>query len=272
MFQRFSPITLGEHLKSVEAGGFVLTETTHQPNRTLPRHYHEHANIAFVLSGSFTEILDRRRIECSLHSLLIKPAGEAHANQYGRTGMHCLLLEVQHQRLASLYPLSQVLNRVDHVRGGSLSLLAMRIYREFHIMDSASALAIEGLMLELIAGLSRRSTLVMGCKPPRWLGRVKDMLHACFFDSLSLADTAKAAGVHPVHLAREFRRFYGCTLGEYIRQLRIEAAVRQLSETDLPLVEIALAVGFTHQSHFSRLFKRHTGMTPSEFRTLHHSR
>src|SRR5688572_15579699 len=90
----FSPITLGETIARVERNGLVFTETVHKANRMLPRHYHEHANIAFTLNGSFTEILDRQRFECASHSLIFKPVGEAHENEYGRAGMHCFLIEV----------------------------------------------------------------------------------------------------------------------------------------------------------------------------------
>ena len=72
--------------------------------------------------------------------------------------------------------------------------------------------------------------------------------------------------MHPVHLAREFRRFQRCTIGEYIRQLRIERACRQLHASDEPLATIASAVGFSDQSHFSRTFKRLIGMTPAGYR------
>ena len=151
---RFSPITLGEKLKSFEINGLVFTETAHKASRRLPRHYHEHANLAFILNGSFTEVLDRRSFDCNSHSVIVKPAGEAHANQYDRSGTHCFLIEVEPERLASLHSLSQVFNRVSHIRGAMLSMLAARIYKETRIMDSASPIAIEGLSLELIAELS----------------------------------------------------------------------------------------------------------------------
>ena len=64
--------------------------------------------------------------------------------------------------------------------------------------------------------------------------------------------------VHPVHLAQTFRKFYRCTIGDYVRSLRIEFACRQLAATKMPLSEIALLAGFADQSHFTRTFrKRH---------------
>jgi len=267
---QYSPITLGSRLKTAAVADFVLTETTHLPNQKLQRHNHELTNIAFVLNGSFTEVLDRRSIECQPQSLLVKPAGEARANLYGREGMRCLLIEVGQSQLSSLDSWSRPLNKVSHVRGGHLSMLGMRIYKEFRLMDAATPLAIEGLMLELIAGLSRE--LNISSKPPRWLHNVRDILEADFHDSISLTRVAKAVDVHPVHLARVFRKHHGCTPGEYVRRLRIDFACRQLSQSDASLVEIALAAGFAHQAHFSRVFKAQTGMTPSEFRSAMSSR
>jgi len=64
MIQQFSPITLGSRLKTAKVGEFFLTETAHLPNHRLQRHNHELTNIAFVLNGAVTEVLDRRSIEC----------------------------------------------------------------------------------------------------------------------------------------------------------------------------------------------------------------
>ncbi len=73
-------------------------------------------------------------------------------------------------------------------------------------------------------------------------------------------------GVHPVHLARTFRRVHRMTFAGYVRQVRIEFARRELAVSGAPLGDIAVAAGFCDQSHFSRLFKRYTGQTPAEYR------
>src|SRR5262249_52461237 len=98
------------------------------------------------------------------------------------------------------------------------------------------------------------------------LSRVIAFLDEHFVDSPSLSEVARAAEVHPVHLARTFRRHYRCTVGEYLRQLRVTFACRQLTQGSRPLVEIALAAGFSDQSQFSRTFKRAMGLTPAAFR------
>jgi AraC-like DNA-binding protein len=79
---------------------------------------------------------------------------------------------------------------------------------------------------------------------------------------------AESIGIHPVHLAREFRKHYHCTVGEYLRRLRIEHASRKLIESDSSLVDISEAAGFADQSHFGRTFKRLMGITPNGYRAL----
>jgi AraC family transcriptional regulator len=72
--------------------------------------------------------------------------------------------------------------------------------------------------------------------------------------------------VHPVHLAQTFHKTYRCTVGDYVRKLRIEYACRELATSTKPIVDIALAAGFCDQSHFTRTFKRAIGAAPFQYR------
>ena len=77
---------------------------------------------------------------------------------------------------------------------------------------------------------------------------------------------AGAVGVHPVHLPRSFRRRFGITMTSYRRDLRLEAAGYALLTTSHGVARIATEHGYSDQAHFTRAFKRATGMTPAAFR------
>jgi AraC family transcriptional regulator len=103
-----------------------------------------------------------------------------------------------------------------------------------------------------------------------WLSDVEVRLREQFREKApSLEELARAAGVHPVHLARSFRARTGSTVGEFVRRLRINWAMAQLLATDMPLAELSVEAGFSDQSHFTRLFRATLGETPARYRRRH---
>jgi AraC family transcriptional regulator len=133
-------------------------------------------------------------------------------------------------------------------------------------------LAMEGLVLELLAECSRDRPPASSQMPPSWLEPVRQLLHERFTQDLTHDVIAATASVQPVHLARVFRHHCGRTVGDYLRKLRVDFAARQLMATDIPLADLASAAGFADQSHLNRTFKRQIGMTPAAFRRSCRSR
>ena len=105
-------------------------------------------------------------------------------------------------------------------------------------------------------------------RAPRWLSQVRAQLHARYEQVIRVTDLAHEAGVHPVHLARVFRRHHGCTVGKYVQRLRVEHACGALTESGTSLSAIALETGFSDQAHFTRRFKEVTGVSPGVYRKL----
>jgi AraC family transcriptional regulator len=248
--------------------GFELTEITYSPGLRLPTHRHERAGFCLVLSGNYTEEYRSSSLPCRPQTVTFSPAQEKHANRFGDAGSHCFIIDVDHRRLDRLREYPVKLDRPAYFYGGSLAWLAAKLYREFRDQGEASELIIEGLALEMIGEACRRSISRAGGKLPPWLMLARDLLHDQFSERVSLTDVAEAVGVHPVYLAAEFRRRFGSTIGEYVRRLRVEYACREIADSDTPLSQIALMAGFSSQSHFSKTFKRLTGMRPLEYRSL----
>ena len=151
-------------------------------------------------------------------------------------------------------------------RDDGLAVLAWRVAGELRRHDTAAPLAIEGILLELLAGAARERELRLTGTPAPMARRKRGSYLHDPGQVGSLSELATAVGVHPVTLARGFRKAYGCSVGAYLRWLRVARAARELAETDAPLAEIALAAGFADQSHFSNVFRRETGLSPSAFR------
>ncbi len=105
-----------------------------------------------------------------------------------------------------------------------------------------------------------------GGLPPGAMRRVREYVDAHLGESMDLAELAAIAGLSVFHFARQFKQSAGITPHHYLVQRRIERAQDMLARTDLALSEIAVAAGFSDQSHLSRHFRQMLGTTPREFR------
>lgn len=251
---------------SVELNGFVLTERVHEPNNSVPHHSHELTSIGLIIEGSYLETIGRRAQVCTPETIQVLPAGEEHSFDFGRVGVHCLTIDVKPQKLKALRPFSTILDKAVQLQEIRLTAFITRLHKEMRLLDDASFLFIEAMLLELLGDVERRRARDNSLSQPRWLRQAKDMIHASFAEKMTLLDIASAIGVHPTYLAQTFRKHYKCTVGEYVRRRRLEYATEQLIGSNNSLAEIALSAGFYDQSHFSHAFKLYTGMTPAEFR------
>jgi len=98
--------------------------------------------------------------------------------------------------------------------------------------------------------------------------KIKEFLHDNWATNFSLKELSATVHIHPVTISKNFTRYFGCTLGEFIRKYRIEKALYMIRTTNSNLTEIALSCGFTDQSHFIRTFKKYTGTLPLHYRKI----
>jgi len=255
------------HLREREVAGLIATETRHPRHFRIPAHSHELHSFYVVLDGALTEF--SRNSEWSLdgYSVVFTPAGHVHHNTFHGEGGRCFLVEFTTAWIERLNTPGLALDRPRVVASTDVALLSRKLYRQFRDPEPGWPLLVEGLALEILAGFVRESHNSDAGEAPNWLVQARDLLHDGFAERLNLAEVARQVGVHPVHLARTFRRHFRCTLGEYQRSLRVEYASRQLSTTQISLAEIAMASGFVDQAHFSRVFKDLTGWSPGRYRT-----
>jgi AraC family transcriptional regulator len=247
-------------------GPLTLAETAYRPGAHVPAHAHENAICCLVLRGALTERRGRRPVLCEPGTLLFHPWDEPHAHDFHAVGagMFTVVLGTPwRDRLREIGGLAAP----KAVHRSRASWIAHQLYGELRSDDTASALVAEGLSLAMLAEIARHDTPAKHHPArPHWLEQSEELLRAHFLDALGMAEVAAAVGVHPVHLARSFRRHYGCTMGEYVRRLRIDFAARALTASDAPLAALAQTAGFADQGHFTRAFKAATGLTPGAYR------
>jgi len=243
--------------------GLRLTETVLAPQSRTPTHFHDKGLLGWSLKGGYTNTYTRGLQEIESSRIMYCPPGETHTTST-EAGAISFALELEPawiERLDdALLPSSPTMFEL-----GSLAPLITRLYGEFNERDASSGIAIEGLALEMVA-VAIRFRNSPGAPPPRWLADVRELLHEMFREQITISSIARQANVHPVYLASTFRRKYGHSIATYVRELRVDYASRQLKESESSLAMIAQAAGFSDQSHFSRIFKRITGMTPAAYR------
>lgn len=248
--------------------GFRFTESLHR--EFIPPHTHEHATVTVLLDGMFEETYGLSRMACEAKSVLLRPAGEQHADHVGRSGAHNFVFELTDAQLQRIQAYAPLFDEVAHLRDPRLIALVQRMRAEVHAKDEAADLVLEGLALEFLAHAIRtRESSRQARRVPVWLRRAEEMMRDCFAqEGLQMRDIAATVGVHPVYFARLFKAHYGCTPGAYVRRLRVEWAALQLKAGTCSIAEIALGAGFADQSHFGRVFKRQMGYSPGVWRAM----
>ncbi|QJW97881.1 hypothetical protein FTUN_5461 [Frigoriglobus tundricola] len=255
---------LGARQRSWSSADLCVDLSHYSAGCCCPRHGHVDAFFCFVLDGTCEERFNGRCEILRPGSLIYHPAGFEHSNRWPEVG-RCIHIEfvptlcegIDRSRLSA--PVLQT----GHSRAGHI---ARRIYDELHHLDAVSGVAFEGLALLLLAETVRYTGREKSV--PHWLKRVRDRLHEECVNVPPLKEIAADAGVHLTHLATSFRQHFGVTVGEFVRSRRIERSRSMLSNSDTPLSEVALLLGFSDQSHFCRTFKKWTGLSPLEYRRI----
>jgi AraC family transcriptional regulator len=253
----------GRVVTAVQWEPFRMSETRYARGALLPWHRHEESYLTFVLSGGYRERSARRTQSCAARSVVLHPPGDTHEDDFAEHATRCLNVVLMPSFTARLGGAVVPLDRGDVAVGPQVASIGARLASELRRSDDASPLIVEGLLLELFGTLVRSGD---GARSS-WVAEAEAILARRFAEKLSLARLAEEVGVHPVHLARTFRRHYGASVGEYVRALRLQWARDAIADGGT-LAEIAMQAGFADQSHFTKAFARTFGVAPGEYRRI----
>jgi AraC family transcriptional regulator len=254
-------------LSALDGSGFTIREAAYCGAATVSVDPLQRVGLCLTLGGGYQVELGRTRLPCGPATLIFLPPGHAYDVRIWREGSYCLTATVDPAFLQSSSDRVLDFERLNAPRRAPPHWLAFQLRKELKIADDLSPTSVADILVGLLTELGARPALEAQDDLPPWLKRVQEQIHDEFRRSHTLQSLARAAGVHYVHLAREFRRRFGCTVGHYIRQRRIEFGCYRLTTSREPLSEIAIDAGFADQSHFTNTFRRLVGMSPGAFRT-----
>ena len=243
-----------------------LRVASYAPHGAMAAHSHDEASLGVILAGDFVERVANSERRYGGGYVTFAPAGVTHSQRFGALGARQIIVRPQAAWLAYLCECRVNLADSPYVRAPVFLQLGQKLLDELNHDDDFSPVASEGVMLEIVAAFGRADRLAAGSSPPPWLARTRDFLHAHAADSPSMKEIAHAAGRHEIHLAREFRRHFGMSVGSYLRKLRTERAAHLLQHTRSNITDVALDCGFASHSHLCRVFKAHFGISPSRYR------
>ena len=155
----------------------------------------------------------------------------------------------------------------DHelLEKGMLIYDALYRWAKYHQHEKHTQNPAEHLLIEVFETYLKRKSSTK--KIPAWAKEVKEIIQDQIDTSITLKQLSKDLDINPAYLSREFSKYFNdLSFGDYIRKLRIEKAIEYLNTSNFSLTKIAYLTGFSDQSHFTRIFKKHTGQNPSTYR------
>ncbi|WP_240454517.1 helix-turn-helix domain-containing protein [Caulobacter sp. 17J65-9] len=245
------------------AGAFRVTDREATvPAHEIEHHVHSDAHFIFVTRGRYLSTADGADDAPASPLVIYNPPGTAHRDCFGPGLGRFLAVSMPAETLGALdwadrAPRSAVrLRRPDAYAGVWRLLRAVR--------HEPTTETLESLCLELVGAATDERA---AASAPSWLARARELLTEAP-PAGGVAAVAAEVGVHPVYLARAFRRHLACTPAEYARRRRVERAADLLARTRTPLGQIAADTGFCDQSHLTHAFQAVFGATPGEYRRV----
>ena len=168
--------------------------------------------------------------------------------------------------------LQTILNNLPHISEfGTDSLKMERLFKQviqhFHNSDSVHMLCTESKLLELIYKLATQNVSESTQKSytPIVLQAI-EYIERNYKDDIKLEDISNAVGLSPVYLHKLFYKTTGQTPHQLLLEKRLGRSKELLAGSDMSLVNVAAESGFSSQSYFNAVFKKHYGITPLTFR------
>ncbi|OXA94117.1 helix-turn-helix domain-containing protein [Flavobacterium hercynium] len=244
--------------------GISVIETEYQNKVYEGWHSHNNAHITLFLKGGTTEKRKNFSETVGAGSLLFYHSDELHLNQNTLFPSKNINIEIEENLLKELQ-ISEAVIEKSLQNEALTKFLILKIYKETFVADTFSNDTITMLFSQLSNSHQHLSKLE---KSPFWVKSLQELLNDCWNENPNLHDLAQVLQLNPITISKHFPKYFGCTLGEYMRRIKINRSLSLIQSNHTNLTEIGLECGFADQSHFIRTFKNQTGFLPKQFQKL----
>jgi AraC family transcriptional regulator len=200
----------GQTNKTIELAELTLTDTEYTHD-FVDWHYHENAYITFILEGRVSEINKKETYHCSPGSLLYHHGEDPHYNIKPKGYTRGFQIEIP-QNWLDRFDLSQSFQGSIEVSHPDIKFLLYRIFKETKTEDGEMAISIQQLLIMTLSKITGERQTGIGNKPV-WVKKVKEILHTENLRRCSLESIADELQIHPVHLSRDFSKYFHCNMG-----------------------------------------------------------
>ncbi len=250
-----------------QAGAFTVAHWEADPNRTVGIHTHEDAHFILPLRGAYRSTASGAPEVCDRSIVIYNPPGTTHADRFepvaGPVEGRFFTVSMPVDRIQLARSVGRPPTHPIALRHQAVHTTVCRLAAECAHWSATSGLVAEGLCLELLGAIARCRP-EPGRQPPSWLVRARTLLEES--TPSSIESVAGQVGVHPIHLARMFRKYFNTSPGEFRRRARLAKAELLLRNHRVPIAAIATSCGFADQSHFTKAFTQHHGVAPGRYR------
>jgi len=238
----------------------IVTDTIYTHNK-VEWHHHENPYFTYLLQGKLFEANKNESYYLKPGNLMFHNWQDAHHNEKTPELTRGFHLELNKKWFNDYDVELKEIEGSILIQDPIIKHYMNQIFLESKLNDHYTSLALDSILLELfrcLKGKHKKET-----QRPQWADRLQQILLSDTED-MSLSTLATELNIHPVYLSREFSRFFGTTLGNYIRRIKLNKAFHLVLSSRKSLIEISYLCGFYDQSHFTRSFKSFYGLTPSK--------
>ena len=249
----------GVTAKNIKTENFTLSLTEHVANSKIIKHVHEKPYLCMLVAGMYREDGVGSQIIKNGTSIF-REANYEHANHFSNKEGVCLNLEIDN--INFFHEINDFKDRLSGFEQKS-SLEMFKLLYAFKkgvAKDLLNIYCYESILSHF------KEIKIKG--KLKWIQKTIEYINDNPFNNISLTELSKEFQLHPNYIVRQFKKYTGLKLSEYISKIRLENALNNMLTTNNSLTEVALKSGFYDQSHFNKHFKKVFNETPKPFQKI----